>query len=92
MIARIMATSKSGIKSYKQAERKRVFNLRTLRNMKAAIKSVKTLIVEKNKDDAVKELPGVYKAIDKAAKRGIIKKNNAAHKKSKITKAIDKIS
>ncbi len=86
-----MATSKSGTKSYKQAERKRVFNLRVLRAMKKAVKDAKTLIIKKNKKEAEAIIPMVYKAIDKAAKRGVIKKNNASRKKSRLMTAIAKI-
>ncbi len=86
-----MATTKSAQKSYKQANRKRVFNLRVLRKMKSAIKDVKKLILKKDIKEAENLIPQVYKAIDKAAKRGVIKKNNASRKKSRIMAAIAKI-
>ena len=40
--------------------------------------------------EAEKALSSVYKAIDKAAKRGVIKKNTAARKKSRIVKYMHK--
>ncbi len=86
-----MATTKSAEKSYKQSRRRRVFNLRVLRRMKSEIKKVKKLILQKNKTEAEAIIPTVYKAIDKAAKRGVIKKNNASRKKSRIMAAIAKI-
>ena len=42
-------------------------------------------------EEALKLLPEIYKAIDKTAKRGVIKKNTASRKKSRLTKAIQKI-
>jgi len=36
-------------------------------------------------------LKAAYKAIDKAAKKGIIKKNNAARKKSGLAKKVNKL-
>ncbi len=86
-----MATSKSATKSYKQAERRRVFNLRTSRALKTAMKNIKDLIAKKDKAAAESAIAQTYKAIDKAAKRGVIKKNNAARKKSRIMAAIAKI-
>ncbi len=86
-----MATSKSATKSYKQAERRRVFNLRVSRTLKSALKEVKLLISKQDKTAVEKMIPTVYKAIDKAAKRGVIKKNNASRKKSRLMKAIAKI-
>lgn len=59
--------------------------------MRALIKQVKELIKEKKKEEALKLLPEIYKAIDKTAKRGIIKKNTASRKKSRLTKSIQKI-
>jgi len=86
-----MATSKSAKKSYKQSDRKRVFNLRVLRTMKAAMKEVKSLILKKDKNGVEAVMPSVYKTIDKATKRGILKKNNASRKKSRLMAAIAKI-
>ena len=37
-----------------------------------------------------KELANAYKAIDKAAKRGTIKKQTAARKKSRLAKLVNK--
>ena len=42
-------------------------------------------------EEAKKLLPQVYKLLDKAAKIGLIKKNTAARKKSRITKLISRI-
>ncbi len=60
--------------------------------MKALVKQTKKLARAQKKEEAVKLLPKLYKAIDKAAKRGIIKKNTAARKKSRLTKLLQKIS
>jgi small subunit ribosomal protein S20 len=86
-----MASSKSATKSYQQAERKRVFNLRVKRALKSALKDVTTFIQKKDKENAEKIIPTVYKTIDKASKRGVIKKNNASRKKSRIMSAIAKL-
>ena len=62
--------------------------MRKIRSMKEAITSFLKDIKEKKVEDAEKKLPTVYKAIDKAAQRGVIKKNNAARKKSRLTKKV----
>ena len=82
-----MATSKSGNKSIRQAETKRVFNVRRLRAMRDTIKGVETA---KDAKEAEGLLPQAYKAIDKATKRGILKKNTAARKKSQLAKKVAK--
>ncbi len=83
-----MAITKSAKKRIRSSEKKRVFNLRKLRSMKESITSFLKDIKEKKVEDAEKKLPTVYKAIDKAAQRGVIKKNNAARKKSRLTKKV----
>jgi small subunit ribosomal protein S20 len=61
-----------------------VFNVRRLDTMRESIKDVKKMVIAKNFTEAEKSLAVVYKAIDKAAKRGVIKKNTAARKKSRV--------
>jgi len=56
--------------------------------MKEVIKKIIALVKEKKISEAKKNLPLLYKAVDKAAKKGVIKKNNASRKKSRITKLL----
>lgn len=67
-----------------------MYNLRRKDTLQDTTKKVKKLIVAGKKEEATKMLPDVYQAIDKAAKRGVIKKNAAARKKSRIAKALAK--
>ncbi len=70
-------------KALRVASRKRVINDRRRRAMKTSIKEVK-------KENTPENLSKAYQAIDKAAKRGVIKKGAADRKKSRITKALAK--
>lgn len=80
----IMANTSSAKKAYRASLKKRVFNLRRVRTMRGVVKEVNTLIGNKQKAEAEAKVPQVYQAIDKAAKRGVIKPNAAARKKSRI--------
>lgn len=62
--------------------------MRYKRQMKLIVKQIRELLKDKKKSDAKKLLPEAYKKIDKAAKAGIIKKNTASRKKSRLTKAL----
>jgi len=86
-----MPVTKSAKKALRQSRRKRLFNLRRSNKMKALVKKARTLIKDKKQQQVLKILPKVYQAIDKAAKRGVIKKNTASRKKSRLAKAIQKI-
>ncbi len=86
-----MAITSSAKKAHRASLNKQVFNLRRKRTMKGVVKEITVLITEKKHNDAQALLPKAYKAIDKAAKRGVIKKNTASRKKSRLVAAIKKI-
>lgn len=69
-----------------------MFNLRASKIMKGLIKDLKNLIAQNKVKEAEKILPQVFKAIDKATKRGLIKANTASRKKSRLTKAINRLT
>lgn len=75
-------------KSVRQSAKRKVFNDRRRRAMRFAIKTVKTFVLGKDAKSANEALPTAYKAIDKAVKRGVVKKNTAARKKSRLNKSI----
>jgi small subunit ribosomal protein S20 len=60
--------------------------------MKESVKTVRASLVKKDVKTSVKDLALAYKALDKAAKTGIIKKGTADRKKSRLAKAIAKIA
>lgn len=82
-----MPITKSAKKAIRGSARKRAYNDRNKRAMKETIKKVEKAAKD-DKSGAAKMLSGAYAAIDKAAKRGVIKKNTAARKKSRLSKLI----
>jgi len=85
-----MAITKSAQKAIRKSKRKRTYNLVHLNRMKNLLKETKDFVLKKNIKEAKDLLPKVYSAIDKAAKTGVIKKNTASRKKSRITKLIQR--
>lgn len=85
-----MANTASARKAIRVADRKRIVNDRLRKTMRKAIKEIKDLAREKKMSEAKALISNAYKAIDKAAKRGVIKQNTASRKKafvSRISKA-----
>jgi small subunit ribosomal protein S20 len=83
-----MAIKKSAKKAAKRSLKNYEVNLQFKIAMRKSIKEyIKTLEAEW-KDKAKELLSKVYKTIDKAAKRGVIKKQTAARKKSRLAKKI----
>jgi small subunit ribosomal protein S20 len=86
-----MPITKSAKKALRQSQKRRLFNQRRSRTMKSLLKKIREFIAENKKEEALKLLSQVYQALDKAAKGGVIKKNTASRKKSRLSKAIKKI-
>ncbi|PIR69544.1 MAG: 30S ribosomal protein S20 [Candidatus Niyogibacteria bacterium CG10_big_fil_rev_8_21_14_0_10_46_36] len=85
-----MPILKAAKKDLKQSKKRYVRNLKRKRVVQDVFKKMRVLADGGKIDDAVKLLPEAYKALDKAAKRGIITKNTASRKKSRITKRLQK--
>lgn len=80
--------TKSAKKALRQSVKRRKRNIQRKDEIKKTAKEIKKLLSENKKEDALKLIPRIYKALDKAAKRGTIKKNTASRKKSRLTKSI----
>ena len=85
-----MPIIKSAKKALRQNIKRRAKNIQKNRKLKSVLKEVNILTAKKT-EEAKKLLPTAYKLLDKAAKTGLIKKNTASRKKSRITKAVNKI-
>lgn len=85
-----MPITKSAKKALRQNLRRRIKNLVYKNKIKDLVKEIKSLVSSKKINEAQKLLPQIYKILDKAAKKGVIKKNNASRNKSRITKLINK--
>jgi len=86
-----MPITKTTKRRPRQSERKRLMNKKRVLEMRKLTKEANVLISSKETDTVEKMVPQIYKAIDKAAKRGVIKKNTAARKKSRLMKKIKSI-
>lgn len=72
----------------KQNSKRRANNRHYGSHMKSMIKLILTHVEKGEMDKAKKILPDVISAIDTAAKKKLIHENNAAHKKSRVQKAV----
>lgn len=78
------AAHKALRQSTKRAERNKLAR----RSMENAIESARRASAEGKKDEAAKLFTAAQQLIDKAAKRGVIKKNNASRKKARLIKKV----
>lgn len=82
-----MPITQSAKKAVRASLRKKAFNDQRKRVMKEIIKKIEK-IAKTNKAEAVKMLSDAFQSIDKAAQKGVIKKNNAARKKARLSRLV----
>jgi len=82
-----MPITKSAKKAIRGSLRKKAFNDARKKVMKEVIKKIEKLS-KTSKAEAAKMLSSAFQAIDKAAQKGVIKKNNAARKKSRLSRLV----
>jgi small subunit ribosomal protein S20 len=85
-----MPITKSAKKALRQTRRRTVRNLRRKEAYKRVLKQIQKLLAAGNIAEAQKLVPQAYKAIDKAAKTGVLEKNAAARHKSRLMNWIRK--
>ncbi len=78
-----MAITKSAKKAHRAGLRKKVYNDARKKTLSRALKGVRGA----QKGDTA-AIAAAYQAIDKALKRGLIKKNTAARRKASVAKAL----
>lgn len=85
-----MPITKSAKKALRQNKKRKKANLARKKDIKDLVKQANLLVKENKQEEAKKLLFKLYKALDKTAKTGTIKKNTASRKKSRMTKLINK--
>jgi len=85
-----MPSTPGAEKSLRNQRRKRKYNDKKRRAYKEALKELRDAVDAGDYKAANELLPDVYKAIDKAAKRGVIHQNKADRKKSQASALIEK--
>jgi small subunit ribosomal protein S20 len=82
----MLANLKSSIKRVRTSRRKAAYNQIVRSTAKTYVKRVRQLIDAGQLDEAQTTVRDAIKALDKAAQKGVIHKNNAARRKSRLVK------
>lgn len=86
-----MPNIKQAKKRVRQAEATRMQNKHHRSTMRSAVKKVEAAIAEGDKEQATSAYKGAVSALDSLVGKGILHKNNAARKKSRLNKHIHAI-
>lgn len=80
-----MAHRRQSIKKIRIDKRRRERNLRVISELKTVARKLQGFLTAKNHDEAVKQSRVFFSKLDKAVKKGILHKNRASRRKSRIT-------
>lgn len=81
-----MPNTKSAEKELRKAQKRRLRNLYYRSRARTFVKRVRKLLAEGKIEEAREALRLAISALDKAAEKGVIHKNNAARRKSRLMK------
>lgn len=87
-----MPNTKSAMKAMRNSRRRNAINLRTRSKFKSAVKETRTHIASGSKAEAAESLKKAMSTLDKAVKKDVLHKNTASRRKSRLAKALAKIS
>ncbi|MFQ3588026.1 MAG: 30S ribosomal protein S20 [Fimbriimonadaceae bacterium] len=85
-----MANKKASKKDLRQSAKRRLVNQSVRTSLKTYVKKVKAAAVAGDFEAGAKAAAIAMSALDKAAQRGIIHKNQAARRKSRAMRALNK--
>src|SRR3989338_10246097 len=86
-----MAHRRSSIKKIRIDKRRRENNIRVISELKTSARALMTALVSKKKEDATKASRSYFSKLDKAVKKGILHKNKASRRKSRLNRKINSL-
>lgn len=87
-----MANTKSAEKRLRQSQRRRQRNRHFRSRMRSAVKRLRSAVQSGDAEQAKELLPGTLRVIDETAQKGVIHRNAAARRKSRLSKAVNGLS
>ncbi len=87
-----MAHRRSSIKKIRVDKRRRENNVRVISELKTTARKMYAFLAAKNPAEAAKASRLFFSKLDKAVKKGIIHKNRASRRKSRIARRINLLS
>ena len=86
-----MANIKSAIKRARQNTKRYLHNRSLMSAYRTDLKKFMVFLEGKDVENAEKGLPSIHKSIDRAFSKGLLKKNTASRKKSRMTIAVNQL-
>jgi len=87
-----LANHKSPLKRHRQSEKRQARNTAVRSTVRSTVKKTRLAISENKAEEAGASLKVAVRLLDRAVSKGIIHKNNAARKISRLTKQTNSIT
>lgn len=85
----LLANTESALKRMRQAEKRRLRNRRVRSQTRTYIKRAKAQMEAGELEEAQQSVAKAIRALDKAAEKGILHKNNVARRKSRLVQKLN---
>ena len=87
-----MARHKSAVKRHRQSLKRKARNQRVKSHLRTLVKRVRTAIEGKTPEEAEARLKEATRTLDKAVTKGVLHRNNAARKVSRLTAQVRRLA
>ncbi|MFA6428585.1 MAG: 30S ribosomal protein S20 [Candidatus Buchananbacteria bacterium] len=87
-----MANIKAAAKAWRKNIKQRAHNNQIKEQLRNLVKLARKEVLAKQSEKAIAGVKVAIKALDKARQKGIIKKNNAARRKSRLMKKLNSLN
>lgn len=87
-----MPVKRAAIKALRQNRKRRARNLAIKNELKSAVKNARKLLALADKNKAAEAISQAIRKLDRASQKGVIKKNTAARIKSRLAKALNRLT
>ncbi len=87
-----MANHKSALKRHRQSEKRRIRNTAVKSALKTSIKGVRSAIEKGDAKEAAVKLKTTGSELDRAVTKGVLHRNNASRKISRLATAVNSIN
>ncbi|MDP6558936.1 MAG: 30S ribosomal protein S20 [Candidatus Binatia bacterium] len=87
-----MAVHKSAIKRHRESLKRKVRNHDTKSRVRTLVKKVREAVASKDRDTALIQLREVNRALKKAVSKGIIQRNTASRRLSRLSRSVGLLS
>jgi len=87
-----MANTRSALKRMRQSEKRRIRNAAVRSSVRTAVKTTRAALASGSAEEARADLARAVRLLDKAVTKGVLHKNAAARRKSRLARQLNALA